>query len=364
MTWTFDVTPNPQPRSAAERAEVLGDLGFGKEFTDHMALATWTLDGGWSDDKVVAYGPITLDPATAVLHYGQEVFEGLKAYRHEDGSIWLFRPERNAERFNRSAARLGLPELPTEAFLKSIEQLLSVDKDWVPDPAGGESSLYLRPFMFASEAFVGVRASHHVTYCLIASPAGPYFSTGVAPVKIWVTNKYSRAGRGGTGAAKCGGNYASSLLAQQEATEHGCAQVLFADAGTHTHVEELGGMNIFVVTTDGELVTPQAGGTILEGVTRSSILELATERGLRPVEREFGMSELFEGVDSGRIAEVFACGTAAVITPIGEFLTESGETHTVAGGGTGEHTLGLRQTLLDIQYGRIPDTRGWTRRIA
>lgn len=362
MTLSFDLHPNPQPRSAEQRDAILANPGFGSRFTDHMAVATWTKTDGWHDSAVVPYAPFQLDPAAAILHYAQGVFEGLKAYRHADGSIWLFRAEINADRFRRSARRLGLPDFAAEDFLGSIESLVSADREWVPDPDGGEASLYLRPFLFATEAFLGVRAAHHVTYSLIASPAGAYFASGVKPVSIWITTKYSRAGEGGTGAAKCGGNYASSLIAQEEAAREGCAQVLFADAGTHQFVEELGGMNIWYVRDD-ELVTPELTGSILEGVTRSSILALATERGLRPVERRIAMTELLGGISDGSISEVFACGTAAVITPIGEFKNERGQQFVVGDSEVGEHTAALRNTLLDIQYGRITDSHGWLRRI-
>lgn len=362
MTLNFDLHPNSSPRSAEERAAILANPGFGTRFTDHMAVATWTRQDGWHDSAVLPYGPFQLDPAAAILHYAQGVFEGLKAYRHEDGSIWLFRAEANAARFRRSAVRLGLPELPDEDFLGSIQALVRADRDWVPDAKGGEASLYLRPFMFASEAFLGVRASHHVTYSLIASPAGAYFASGVKPVSIWITTKWSRAGAGGTGAAKCGGNYASSLIAQKEAADEGCAQVLFADAGSHQFVEELGGMNVWFVAGD-EFVTPELTGSILEGVTRSSILTLAAERGLRPVERRVELAELLGGIAAGTINEVFACGTAAVITPIGAFKDEAGRTYQVADGEVGGHTAGLRQALLDIQYGRAEDSHGWMTRI-
>lgn len=362
MTLNFDLHPSSHPRSAEQRNAILADPGFGTRFTDHMAVATWTLADGWHDAAVLPYGPFQLDPAAAILHYAQGIFEGLKAYRHADGSVWLFRPEANALRFQSSARRLGLPELPVEDFLGSIQALVDADREWVPDPAGGESSLYLRPYQFASEAFLGVRPAHQVTYSLIASPVGAYFATGVKPVSIWITTKYSRAGAGGTGAAKCGGNYASSLIAQEEAAQHGCAQVLFADAGSHESVEELGGMNLWFVRGN-QIVTPALTGSILEGVTRSSLLTLAAERGLETIERTVGLAELTDGIADGSISEVFACGTAAVITPIGRFADASGRDLTVADGNVGEHTAGLRQALLDIQYGRTEDTHGWLTRV-
>ncbi|HYP46819.1 MAG TPA: branched-chain amino acid aminotransferase [Propionibacteriaceae bacterium] len=361
MSLLFDVRPTVNPRTESERAEILRAPGFGVNFTDHMAVATWTETDGWHDAAVIPYGPFLLDPATAVLHYAQEIFEGLKAYRHVDGSVWLFRPEQNAARFARSAHRLALPELAAADFLASMEALIRADLAWVP--RGGEQSLYLRPFMFASESFLGVRAAKRVTYCCIASPAGAYFSSGVQPVSIWISTHYTRAAPGGTGAAKCGGNYAASLVAQQEAARHGCDQVMFADATEHAWVEELGGMNVYLVTADRELVTPELNGTILEGVTRDSILTLAKEYGLTPVERRVGLAELLEGVSSGFVSEVFACGTAAVVTPIGSLNSESGRA-TVGDGSAGPATSALRTALLDLQYGRAEDTHGWLRQVA
>lgn len=360
MSLQFPLTPNPNPRTTAEREAILANPGFGTNFSDHMALATWTADEGWHDAGVVPYGPFSIDPATAVLHYAQEIFEGLKAYRHADDSIWLFRPERNAARFARSAHRLALPELAVEDFIGSVEALVQADRDWIP--SGGEMSLYLRPFMFASEAFLGVRASQRATYCCIASPAGSYFSGGLKPVNIWVSTDYTRASPGGTGAAKCGGNYAASLLPQQEAAAQGCDQVLFADASERTWVEELGGMNVYLLTKDGQLITPELSGSLLEGVTREAILTLAKDFGLTPVERKVAIAELLEGIADGSITEVFACGTAAVITPIGSLKDASGVT-TVGSGEAGEVTQQLRNKLLDIQYGRAEDTYGWLRQV-
>ena len=360
MSLSFELRSNPNPRSTNERQAILAEPGFGIHFTDHMAVATWTSADGWHDSAIVPYGPFSLDPATAVLHYAQEVFEGLKAYRHPDGSVWLFRPDRNAERMGRSARRLALPVLEAADFLASIDALVCADASWVP--SAPEQSLYLRPFMFASEAFLGVRAAKRVTYSCIASPAGPYFASGVRPVKIWISTTYTRAAPGGTGAAKCGGNYAASLVAQQEAAANGCDQVMFADAAEHQWLEELGGMNVYLLTRDNELLTPELTGTILEGVTRDSILTLAGEFGLTPIERRIGIAELVEGIESGQVTELFACGTAAVITPIG-MLADSAGRYTVGSGETGETTAALRKNLLDIQYGRAADNHGWLRRI-
>ena len=360
MSLSFEVRPHPGPRPDAERQAILAAPGFGVHFTDHMAVATWTATDGWHDSAVVPYGPFSLDPATAVLHYAQEVFEGLKAYRHADGSVWTFRPDQNAARMARSAARMALPELPEADFLASLDALIAADAAWVPDAP--EQSLYLRPFLFASEAFLGVRAAQRVTYCCIASPAGAYFASGVRPISIWISRRYTRAAPGGTGAAKTGGNYAASLVAQQEAADHGCDQVMFADAAEHAWLEELGGMNVYVVTADGELLTPELNGSILEGVTRESILTLAGEFGLTPVERKIAVAELVDGISSGQVTELFACGTAAVVTPIGMLKDEEG-TYVIAGGEPGETTAALRKNLLDIQYGRAADTHGWLRRV-
>ena len=361
---TFSVNERNDRLHVIEREKVLRDPGFGKVFTDHMVRATWTLDRRWHDAEVVAYGPLMLDPAAAVLHYAQEIFEGLKAYRHEDGSVWTFRPEANAARFNRSARRLALPELAETDFIESLRALVSTDVDWVPSPGvSGEKSLYLRPFMFASEVFLGVRPSAEVTYCVIASPAAAYFSGGVKPISLWVSVDFSRAGAGGTGAAKCGGNYASSLAGQMEGADHGCDQAVFLDSSTHEYIDELGGMNLFLVYRDGRLVTPELTGSILEGVTRSSILELAKDMGLQPEERRIPIEEWRSAAASGELAEVFACGTAAVITPVGELKWDGGSVDHRGPGHTGEVALGLRQRLLDIQYGRTPDTRGWLTRL-
>jgi branched-chain amino acid aminotransferase len=352
---------NPAPRSPEQRDAILADPGFGQYFTDHMFLAEWTPDSGWDDARVVPYGPLQIDPATAVLHYGQEIFEGLKAYVHADGSVWLFRPEANAARLQRSAQRLALPELPTEWFLGSVRALVEADRAWVP--AGGEMSLYLRPFMFASEVFLGVRPSQHVTYSVIASPAGSYFPGGVKPVSIWLSSHYSRAGAGGTGAAKCGGNYAASLLPQQEATEHGCAQVAFLDSVEHRWVEELGGMNLYFVQSDGSIVTPALSGSILEGITRESILQIAADLGHEVIERRVSIDEWRDGVADGTISEVFACGTAAVVTPVGTLKWDGGEVAS-SDDETGKVTGAIRAALVDIQYGRADDHHGWMTKVS
>ena len=350
----FAVTKNLAAVSPSRRAEILTDPGFGTHFTDHMVDVCWSEKGGWHRARVQPYGPLSLDPAAAVLHYGQEVFEGIKAYRHADGSIHTFRPDRNGERLRHSARRLALPELPVEDFIQSLRELIAVDGDWVP--SGEDQSLYLRPFMIAKEAFLGVRPAKKVGYYLIASPAGAYFTGGVQPVKIWLSEDYARAGVGGTGAAKTGGNYAASLLPQSEAYQHGCDQVVFLDVDGN--VEELGGMNVVFVYANGTLVTPQSP-SILAGITRDSILQLAEDRGLRFERRPVPLSEWRQGVSSGEIVEVFACGTAAVVTPIGvlkarEFTDPQP---------TGSLALELRKELTDIQYGRTPDRHNWLVRL-
>ncbi|MGV1009382.1 MAG: branched-chain amino acid aminotransferase [Dermatophilaceae bacterium] len=365
---TFTVERRDDPLSDVELARVLADPGFGKYFTDHMVTATWTADAGWGDARVTAYGPISLMPSAAVLHYAQEVFEGLKAYRHKDGSVWSFRPDANARRMRRSAERLALPQLSDVDFLASLRSLVEVDQRWVPAYGTGETSLYLRPFMFASEAFLGVRPANEVTYSVIASPAGAYFSGGLKPVTLWVSTQYARAGEGGTGNAKCGGNYASSLAGQLEGIGHGCDQAVFLDSATHTFIEELGGMNLFFVTDSGQLLTPELTGTILEGVTRDSILDMAKDLGLTPLERRIPIEEWKDGVRSGQITEVFACGTAAVLTPVGELRWEGGSLRHGGGTGTGTDEVGevtrtIRERLLDIQYGRAEDPYGWMTRL-
>jgi branched-chain amino acid aminotransferase len=356
----ISTTRTSTPTTDERLAEILANPGFGTHFTDHMFTVEWTPADGWHGARVTPYGPLTLDPATSVLHYAQEIFEGMKAYRHEDGSVWLFRPEANAERLMRSSQRLALPELPAEDFVRAVDAIVETDQRWVPD-AAGEKSLYIRPFMIATEAFLGVRPAQHVTFMVICSPAGAYFSKGVKPISLWLSTEYTRAGRGGMGAAKTGGNYASSLIAQQEATSQGCDQVVFLDAQEGKYVEELGGMNMYFVYADGHIVTPETG-TILEGITRSSIIDLAGKLGHQVEERKFSIDEWRDGVTSGDIVEVFACGTAAVVTPVGQLRWQGGEAG-AADGDAGSLTLQIRQALVDIQYGRADDTFGWMHQV-
>jgi branched-chain amino acid aminotransferase len=357
----FEVRLTSTPRPAEERAELVKEPRFGTVFTDHMARVSWSKVEGWHGRRIEPYGPLQLDPASAVLHYGQEIFEGLKAYRHPDGSIWMFRPDANARRFAASAERLALPVLSEDDFLGSIAALVRTDVTWVPD-GDAEMCLYLRPFMYASEGFLGVRPADEVEYLVIASPVGPYFPSGVKPVAIWVAEDYHRAGPGGTGSAKCGGNYASSLLPQQQAYAQGCEQVCFLDARTDTNLEELGGMNVFVVHADGSVSTPRLTGSILEGVTRSSVIQLLRDAGHEVDESDIPLTEVLAGLKNGSINEVFACGTAAVVTPVGRLAGAEFDL-TVADGDAGKITMDVREQLMDIQYGRATDRYGWTRRI-
>ena len=355
----FSHNPTTRPASAEARAEALKDPGFGKVFTDHMVTIRWTLDRGWHDAQICAREPIALDPAAAVLHYGQEIFEGLKAYNLSDGSIALFRAEQNARRFNASAERMAMPTIPEAVFMQAVEELVKVDRAWVPT---GDGSLYLRPFQFATEAFLGVRPSHEYLFVLIASSVGSYFKGGEKPVTVWLTDRYTRAAEGGTGAAKCGGNYAASLLAQAEAIEHGCDQVVFLDAAQHKWVEELGGMNVFFVMDDGSLVTPPLTGTILPGITRDAILTLARAQGRAVREERYSMDQWRADAASGKLREAFACGTAAVVAAIGKVKSAAGDI-VMGDGSVGAVTAALKSQLVGIQRGDAPDPHGWVRRI-
>jgi branched-chain amino acid aminotransferase len=357
----FDLRLTDSPLAAAKREAAIAAPKFGTVFTDHMARMRWTSGQGWAQRRVEKYGPLLLDPASAVLHYAQEIFEGLKAYRHADGSVWTFRPEANAARFARSARRLALPELPEADFVGAVAALVRVDSAWVP--SGEEASLYLRPFMFGSEPFLGVRPSLEAEFLVIASPVGAYFAGGVKPVAIWVSQDLHRAGAGGTGAAKCGGNYAASLMPQMEAYDRGFEQVCFLDASTNTAIEELGGMNVFFVKADGTVETPELSGSILEGVTRSSIIQLLTDRGHNVVDRRILLTEVRQGLQDGSIVEAFACGTAAAITPIGRLAGAEFDV-TIAGGDAGELTLSIREELTGIQNGEVADRHGWMKRLA
>jgi branched-chain amino acid aminotransferase len=348
------------PMPANERAARLADPGFGRLFTDHMVTIRYREGTGWHDAEIGPRQPLLLDPATAVLHYAQEIFEGLKAYRLADGGTALFRPDANARRFRDSARRMAMAELPEPLFLRSIEELVRIDRDWIPQIEGG--ALYLRPFMFASEVFLGVKPAAEYLYVVIASPVGAYFKGGAPSVSLWVSQDYSRAAPGGTGAAKCGGNYAASLSAQAEAIRAGCDQVVFLDAVERRYVEELGGMNVFFVFADGTLRTPPLGGTILPGITRDSLMVLARDAGLAVEEAPYAFEDWRADAESGRLREAFACGTAAVVTPIGQVASPAGR-FAIGNGGPGEVTDRLRRALLGIQRGEAPDPHGWVRRL-
>lgn len=357
----FNVTLSDTPLPVEEREALKAKPKFGTVFSDHMSRSSYTEASGWDNRRVEKYGPIALDPAAAVLHYGQEIFEGLKAYRHADGSVWTFRPEENAKRYIRSARRLALPELSVDDFIGSIAALVRTDIEWIP--SGDEAALYLRPFMIATEAFLGVRPALEVEHIVIASPVGPYFSGGVHPVNIWISQDYARASRGGTGEAKCGGNYAASLLPQITAAKEGFDQVCFLDGQADPAIEELGGMNVFFVKANGDVVTPALSGSILHGVTRSSILQLIEDRGVAVTEEHISLASLKAMLESGEIAEAFACGTAAVVTPIGR-LADAEFDVTINGGEPGKFTMDIREELTDIQNGRRPDRHGWLTRLA
>lgn len=355
-TPTIELKPTSSPLSDAEREAILAAPGFGRHFSDHMVTIRWTEGRGWHDAQLVPYAPLSLDPATMVLHYAQEIFEGLKAYRQPDGTVATFRPEANAKRFQRSAHRLGMPELPVETFIEACDVLVQTDKAWVP-AHGGEESFYLRPFMIATEVGLGVKPANEYLFLVIGSPAGAYFPGGVKPVSIWLSEDRVRAVPGGMGDAKTGGNYAASLLAQAEASAKGCDQVAYLDAVEHKWVEELGGMNLYFVY-DNHIVTPALTGSLLAGVTRDSLLTVARDLGYTSEEGRVSIDQWREDSANGTLKEVFACGTAAVITPVGTVKSAGGEW--VQGDGTpGEITLKLRDRLLDIQRGTAEDTHGW-----
>jgi branched-chain amino acid aminotransferase len=359
QTLKFARHPHPSPTPPAKRAELLKNPGFGRVFSDHMVTIRYSEEQGWHDARIEPRGPISMDPAAAVLHYAQEIFEGLKAYKTRDGGATLFRPEQNARRFQQSAERLAMPELPEQLFLDAVNELVRIDRDWIPD---GDGSLYIRPFMFANEIFLGVKPSSNYLFSVIASSVGSYFKSGADAVSVWVSQEFTRAAPGGTGAAKCGGNYAASLLAQAEATRHGCDQVVFLDAAERKWVEELGGMNVFFVFNDGSMSTPPLGGTILPGVTRSSLLTLAKDKGISVREERYSYDQWKSDARTGRLSEAFACGTAAVVTPIGTVRAPEGE-FKIGNGGPGLRTEELKASLVDIQRGRAPDPHTWIHRV-
>jgi branched-chain amino acid aminotransferase len=361
---SFTLNPAAEPVPAARRAELMANPGFGRVFTDHMVTIAWTAEVGWHDAQLRPYGQLSLNPASHVFHYGQEIFEGLKAYRQAGGPIVMFRPAANAARFINSARRMAMPELPEDAFLRALELLVTQDRDWVPTVS--EHSLYLRPFMIATH--VGLSVSHPSSsflFAVIASPAGAYFAGGLRPVSVWLADGYIRAAVGGTGAAKTGGNYAGGMIGQRQAMEHGCDQVVWLDAAERRWVEELGGMNLFFVFGaggDARIVTPPLTGTLLPGVIRDSLLTLAADLGIPASEAPISVDQWRSGCESGEITEVFACGTAAVITPVGEVRGTAGG-WSIGSSEAGPVTTRLRDQLLGIQFGQLPDPHGWVHKI-
>ncbi len=353
------IVPLPDDRKKPKYTDESA-LGFGKLFTDRMFIAEWKAGRGWGDARIEPYGPFVLDPAALVFHYAQEIFEGLKAYKWSDGTIALFRPEMNARRFNISAERLCMPEVPEELFLQGVEELVRMERDWVPSSEG--TSLYIRPTLIAVEPVLGVKPSEHYYFYIILSPVGAYYAAGFNPIKILVEDRYVRAVPGGTGEAKTGGNYASSLKAGLEAKKKGFDQVLWLDGVHRRYVEEVGAMNMFFAYED-RVVTAPLAGSILNGVTRGSVLQLADTLGFRVEERAIDIEELMADVRSGKVKEAFGSGTAAVISPVGT-LCYKGESCSVGDGGVGQLTRKLYDRLTGIQTGKLADTFGWVRKIA
>lgn len=347
----YPVTRTTAPKEKPDETK----LGFGKVFTDHMFIMDYTAGQGWHDGRIVPYGPFKLDPSCTVFHYAQEIFEGLKAYRTADGSVQLFRPIENARRINNSAERMCIPQIPEEDFVDAIKELVKVDEDWVPHAPG--TSLYIRPFIIASDAALGVHASKTYIFCIICSPSGSYYAAGINPVKIYVENDDVRAVRGGTGFTKCGGNYAASIRAGERAEEVGFAQVLWLDGVERKYIEEVGAMNV-MFRIDGKVVTPSLDGSILPGITRKSCIELIRSWGIEVEERLLSAEELFDAAENGRLEEAWGTGTAAVVSPIGEMKWNERDV-IVNGGRIGELTQRLYDELTGIQWGRIPDERGW-----
>jgi len=346
VTLATEKKPKPDPSK----------LEFGKVFTDHMFMMDYTVENGWHNAQILPYQPITLDPASVIFHYGQAVFEGMKAYLTAEDKVLLFRPEKNMERLNRSNERLCIPDIDEEFALDALKQLINVDREWIPTGEG--TSLYIRPFVISTQPFLGVAASISYKFMIILSPVGSYYKEGVKPVKIFVENEYVRAVAGGTGSAKTAGNYASSLKAQQIATQKGYSQVLWLDGVEKKYIEEVGAMNVFFKIGD-EVVTPVLNGSILEGVTRRSVLDLLKHWNVPVVERKISVEEIFEASKNGELKEAFGTGTAAVISPIGEFLWNEASI-TLNNGETGELAKKIYDTLTNIQNGREEDPFGWT----
>ena len=331
-------------------------LGFGIHYTDHMFIMDYSDEKGWHDARIVPFQDISLSPAACVFHYGAEVFEGLKAYRRKDGKVQLFRPTENIKRMNNSAERLCLPQIPEDDFMQILDTFISLEQDWVPSAEG--TSLYIRPFMFGNDENLGVHAVHHATFVIILSPVGSYYKEGINPVKIMIEDRDVRAVRGGTGYAKCGGNYAASNRAGEKAEEKGYSQVLWLDGVERKYIEEVGAMNV-MFKIDGEIVTPALTGSILPGITRKSCIEVLKSEGYTVNERLLSVDELGEALKNGKLEEAWGCGTAAVVSPIGELCYKDVK-YTINGGKIGKVTQHLYDTLTGIQWGRLPDTKGWT----
>ena len=348
---TIDRTQHPKQKPTDQTK-----LGFGNYYTDHMFLMNYDEGKGWHDPRIVPYGPIELDPAAMCLHYGQEVFEGLKAYRTEDGRILLFRPDRNMAHLNSSNERLCIPAIDEAFAVEAVKKLVSVDQDWIPTAEG--TSLYIRPFIFATEPQVGVHPAQELLFAIILSPVGAYYPEGLNPVKIYVEDNYVRAVRGGMGYTKTGGNYAASLKAQDEAEKVGYTQVLWLDGVERKYIEEVGTMNVFFVIDD-EIITPELQGSILPGVTRMSCIELLKKQGYKVSERKLSIDEVARAADEGRLREAFGSGTAAVISPIGELKWDD-KVMTINNGEIGAISQHLYDTLTGIQWGKLPDPYGWT----
>lgn len=330
-------------------------LGFGHVFTDHMFVMNYEEGKGWHDARIVPYEKISLSPASMVFHYGQEMFEGLKAYKGDDGEVYLFRPEMNAKRANDSSRRLCIPEIPEEDFVQAVKAVVDVDRDWVPDEAG--TSLYIRPFVIATDDFLGVAPSKTYLFMIILSPSGAYYASGLAPVGIWIEDEYVRAVKGGIGYAKTGGNYAASLAAQVKAHDGGYSQVLWLDGVERKYIEEVGAMNI-VFKISGKIVTPALNGSILPGITRNSVLKLCRDWGYEVEERKVSVDELIEAAHNGTLEEVFGTGTAAVVSPVGK-LRYMDDVFTIGDGGIGELTQKLYDEITGIQWGKLSDPYGW-----
>ena len=344
------LTATPKEKPAADT------LGFGKYFTDHMFMMDYAEGQGWHNARIIPFGPIAIHPASTVLHYGSEIFEGLKAYRRADGQVQLFRPIENIRRMNNSAERMCLPQIPEDMALEALTEFVRTEQDWTPSAPG--TSLYLRPFMFGNDESLGVHAVHNATYVIIASPVGSYYKEGINPVKIMIETEDVRAVRGGTGEAKCGGNYAASNRAGKRAEQKGYSQVLWLDGVHRKYIEEVGAMNV-MFKIGGEIVTPALSGSILPGITRKSIIEVLKGKGYTVSERLLSIDELKEAMANGTLEEAWGCGTAAVVSPIGE-LAYNGEKYPVNGGQIGEVTQMLYDTLTGIQWGKIDDPYGWT----